>query len=159
MSILSVIGKDRNPGLRFIVDSGFFIGRRRSLVVKVEMLIINKDLHEKRETYPPMEYSKKLNQYFIGWCGYFALADISSVFVNLVLLIRRGLRICIWKDWKLPREKVRKIKGLYISIGKPLNETTHEKVTLVNPKSPYYTEPLEIPPGITKGLKVYQYVI
>ena len=31
----------------------------------------------------PMEYRiQKLNQYLIGWCGYFALADTKSIFKN-----------------------------------------------------------------------------
>src|SRR5690554_4513542 len=60
-----------------------------------------------------MDYRiKKLNQYLMGWCGYFALADTPSIFRNFDSWIRRRLRMCIWKDWKLPRTKVRKLIGL-----------------------------------------------
>src|SRR5690625_5486834 len=67
----------------------------------------------------PMEYRiKKLNQYLIGWCGYFSLADTPSVFANLDSWIRRRLRMCVWKEWKLPRTKVRKLKSLGVPKGK-----------------------------------------
>jgi RNA-directed DNA polymerase len=46
-----------------------------------------------------LEYRiKKINQYLMGWCGYFALADTPSVFRNFDSWIRRRrLRMCIWK--------------------------------------------------------------
>ncbi len=50
-----------------------------------------------------MEYRiEKLNQYLIGWCGYFALADIPLVFSKLDSWIKRRLRMCLWKNWKKP---------------------------------------------------------
>jgi len=46
----------------------------------------------------PMDYRiKKLNQYLMGWCGYFALADTPSVFRAFDSWIRRRLRMCMWK--------------------------------------------------------------
>lgn len=66
-----------------------------------------------------MDYRiKKLNQYLMGWCGYFALADTPSNFRNFDSWIRRRLRMCSWKDWKLPRTKVRKLIGLGVPAGK-----------------------------------------
>src|SRR5690625_4742573 len=40
-----------------------------------------------------------------------------------------------------------------------MNGATHAKVVGESPRAPYYTEPLEIPTGIPKGLKVYNYVM
>ena len=37
---------------------------------------------------------EKLNQYLMGWCGYFALADTSSIFKSLDSWIKRRLRMC-----------------------------------------------------------------
>ena len=60
-----------------------------------------------------MEYRlKKLNQYLIGWCGYFALADTPSIFGNLDGWIRRRLRMCLWKEWKKPKTKIRNLVKL-----------------------------------------------
>lgn len=64
----------------------------------------------------PMEYRiQQLNQYLIGWCGYFALADTKSVFESLDGWIRRRLRMCLWKNWKKPRTKVHNL----IRLGVP----------------------------------------
>jgi RNA-directed DNA polymerase len=61
------------------------------------------------------ERIKELNQYLVGWCGYFSLADTPSVFRDLDSWIRRRLRMCLWKQWKKPRTKVKRL----ISLGIP----------------------------------------
>jgi group II intron reverse transcriptase/maturase len=58
---------------------------------------------------------QKLNQYVIGWCGYFALADTKSIFMELDGWIRRRLRMCVWKDWKKPKARMRNL----IHLGLP----------------------------------------
>lgn len=64
----------------------------------------------------PMEYRiQKLNQYLMGWCGYFALADTKSTFLELDKWIRRRLRMCLWKNWKKPKTKIRNL----IQLGVP----------------------------------------
>ena len=64
----------------------------------------------------PMEYRiQKLNQYLIGWCGYFALADTQSIFGELDGWIRRRLRMCLWKNWKKPKTKVKNLIRLGIA--------------------------------------------
>jgi len=57
---------------------------------------------------------EKLNTYLIGWCGYYALADSPKQFQRLDMWIRRRLRMCLWKQWKFPRTKVRKLISLGI---------------------------------------------
>ncbi|HGM8576872.1 TPA: group II intron maturase-specific domain-containing protein, partial [Streptococcus pyogenes] len=52
---------------------------------------------------------EKLNQYLMGWCGYFALADTKSLFIKLDGWIRRRLRMCQWKDWKKPKTRIRNL--------------------------------------------------
>jgi len=64
----------------------------------------------------PIEYRiEKLNQYLIGWCGYFALADTKTVFRELDGWVRRRLRMCLWKNWKKPKSKIRNL----IKLGVP----------------------------------------
>jgi len=58
---------------------------------------------------------KELNQYLIGWCGYYALVDTKSIFQELDEWTRRRLRMCVWKQWKQPKTKVRKL----LSLGVP----------------------------------------
>jgi len=67
----------------------------------------------------PMEYRiEKLNQYLIGWCGYFALADTPSIFNKLDSWIKRRLRMCLWKNWKKPRTRIRNLIRLKVPYGK-----------------------------------------
>jgi len=64
----------------------------------------------------PMEYRiRKLNQYLIEWCGYFALADTKTIFAELDGWIRRRLRMCLWKNWKKPKTKVKNLIRLGIA--------------------------------------------
>lgn len=58
---------------------------------------------------------EKLNKYLIGWCGYYALADTHTTFQALDEWIRRRLRMCMWKQWKRPRTKIKRL----ISLGVP----------------------------------------
>ena len=67
----------------------------------------------------PMEMRiKKLNQYLTGWCGYYALVDTPGIFKELDEWTRRRLRMCVWKQWKLPRTKVRKLTALGVTKAK-----------------------------------------
>lgn len=77
-----------------------------------------RDITSRSKPYSMEERIQKLNQYLTGWCGYFALADTPSVFKNLESWIRRRLRACMWKDWKTPRTRVRKLMGLGVPQGK-----------------------------------------
>jgi len=61
------------------------------------------------------ERIKKLNQYVTGWGGYFSLADTPSIFKEMDKWIRRRLRMCLWKQWKNPKTKVKRL----ISLGMP----------------------------------------
>lgn len=57
---------------------------------------------------------KELNRYLTGWCGYYALVDTKSIFQELDEWTRRRLRMCVWKQWKHPKTKVRKLLSLGI---------------------------------------------
>ncbi|RAN86777.1 maturase [Bacillus sp. SRB_28] len=61
---------------------------------------------------------KKLNQYLIGWLGYFALADTKSIFEQLDQWIRRRLRQCVWKMWKRPKIRIKNLRKLGVEARK-----------------------------------------
>ena len=66
-----------------------------------------------------MEYRiQRLNQYLTGWCGYFALADTPSPFIEWDSWIRRRLRMCLWKEWKKPKTKIRNLVKLGVPAWK-----------------------------------------
>ncbi len=54
----------------------------------------------------------ELRQYLRGWMGYFALAATKGIFASLDEWIRRRVRMCFWKQWRLPRTRIRKLKQL-----------------------------------------------
>jgi len=58
---------------------------------------------------------KKLNQYLHGWFGYYQLAEIVSLLKQLDQWIRRRLRMCVWKQWKLPRTRIKNLIKLGVS--------------------------------------------
>lgn len=58
---------------------------------------------------------KKLNEIIVGWVNYFKLADMKSKLKELDQWIRRRLRACIWKTWKLVRTRFNNL----IKLGVP----------------------------------------
>lgn len=55
---------------------------------------------------------ERLNQYLQGWVGYYALSDGLRFFKELDSWIRRRLRMCLWKQWKRARTRVRELRAL-----------------------------------------------
>ena len=58
------------------------------------------------------ERIRRLNEYLVGWLGYFALAETPSVFEQLDKWLRRRLRACRWKEWKRGRTRARMLRRL-----------------------------------------------
>lgn len=74
-----------------------------------------KELTQRSKPIPMEERIEKINEYLVGWCGYFALADTPTPFKQLDETLRRRLRMCLWKQWKLPQTKIKRL----ISLGVP----------------------------------------
>lgn len=77
-----------------------------------------KELTSRSKPIPMDQRVKKLTQYLVGWCGYFALADTHTPFQRLDEWLRRRLRMCMWKQWKKPKTKVRNLIALGVPKGK-----------------------------------------
>lgn len=60
------------------------------------------------------ERLKKLNEYLMGWSGYFGIAQTKSIFQELDEWIRRRLRMCLLKQWKHCKTKQRELMKLGI---------------------------------------------
>jgi len=54
----------------------------------------------------------KINQVTIGWLAYFGKAEGKSNIKRLDEWLRRRLRCCIWKQWKLVRTRMRNLRKL-----------------------------------------------
>ena len=55
-----------------------------------------------------------LRRYLRGWIDYFVLEQRKSVARDLDKWLRRRVRACIWKTWRLPRTRVSRLKQLGI---------------------------------------------
>ena len=51
----------------------------------------------------------ELNEYIKGWWSYFSLCEARTCLKDLNAWVIRRLRAVIWKQWKLPRTKVREL--------------------------------------------------
>ena len=58
------------------------------------------------------EKIKKLEALIVGWTEYFRIARAKKVLQGLDEWTRTRIRICLWKQWKLPRTRTRKLRQL-----------------------------------------------
>ena len=61
------------------------------------------------------EKIEKLTSLIVGWVNYYKIADMRSHCKRLDEWMRRRLRMCIWKYWKLVRTRFKKLIELGIS--------------------------------------------
>jgi group II intron reverse transcriptase/maturase len=67
----------------------------------------------RRTTHEPLEeIIRQVNQYTIGWMGYFRVADTPTVFHEIDEWLRRRLRQLLWKRWKRPKARRRNLEAL-----------------------------------------------
>jgi len=60
------------------------------------------------------ERLEKLNEYILGWSGYFGITEASSILQRFDKWIRRRLRMCLLKQWKRCKTKLTKLVELGI---------------------------------------------
>ena len=51
----------------------------------------------------------ELNEATVGWVSYFRLAKVKGIFEEVDQWIRRKLRCLLWRQWKKPRTRARKM--------------------------------------------------
>lgn len=61
--------------------------------------------------------AKKVSELIRGWVNYFKIGDIRRVTRRLDTITRYRFRMCIWKHWKTPRNRLRNLIKLGISKG------------------------------------------
>lgn len=61
---------------------------------------------------PMEERILRLNQYIVGWVGYFRLAAMRNHCERFDQWIRRRLRMCLWKQWKRAKTRIRELRAL-----------------------------------------------
>ncbi|WP_071461463.1 group II intron reverse transcriptase/maturase [Bacillus massilinigeriensis] len=94
-----------------------------------------------------------LNEYLVGWVNYYHLADTRSVIVSLEGWLNRRMRMIRWKEWKLPRTKVRKLIELGVPRGKAYEWGNTRKAYWRISKSPILHKTLGKAYWLSLGLK------
>lgn len=61
---------------------------------------------------------EELNQYVRGWVNYFKMADLKGILRDVDTWYRRRLRMCIWKQWKRVRTRLRMLMRLGLNKSK-----------------------------------------
>ena len=74
-----------------------------------------RDITSRSRGIPMRDRLQELRQYFRGWGGYFALVPIKTAFTGLDAWTRRRVRMCYWKQWRLPRTRIRQLKAMGLS--------------------------------------------
>ncbi|MEK4036669.1 group II intron reverse transcriptase/maturase [Paenibacillus sp. FSL F4-0122] len=100
-------------GFSFSVDKEPKVRIAKQSLQRVKVRI--QEISSRKRSMKMEERIKELNHYLMGWCGYFSLVDTPSTFRDMDKWIRRRLRMCLWKQWKTPRIKVKRL----ISLGVP----------------------------------------
>ena len=55
---------------------------------------------------------ERIKEYMRGWLNYYSMADMKNNVERLNRWLYRRIRMCIWKQWKLPKTRKRKLIGL-----------------------------------------------
>jgi RNA-directed DNA polymerase len=74
-----------------------------------------RDLTKRGQHISIANYIKRLNEYLVGWLGYYWIANMKEMMQSTEQWIRRRLRAIILKQWKLPRTKLRELRARGIS--------------------------------------------
>lgn len=64
---------------------------------------------------------KKLSQYICGWMNYFGISEYYRPIPEIDHWLRRRMRMCYWKQWRLPRTKIRNLLKLGTSLKPALD--------------------------------------
>lgn len=99
------------------------------------------------------ERIEKLNQYLMGWIGYFALADAKGILQSIEEWIRRRLRLCLWTQWKRVRTRYRELRSLGLSHGKAMEIANTRKGAWRTTKTPQLHKALGTAYWQQRGLK------
>ena len=73
-----------------------------------------KELSSRRSYQSIRPSLEKIKVYMRGWLNYYGIADMKNKMENLNSWLYHRIRMCIWKQWKKPRTKLRNLKKLGI---------------------------------------------
>ncbi len=99
------------------------------------------------------ERIRRLNQYLMGWIGYYALMETPTVLKRLEEWIRRRLRLCLWHQWKRVRTRIRELRALGLPEKMVLEIANTRKGAWRTTHTPHIHKALGIAYWQSRGLK------
>lgn len=63
------------------------------------------------------ERIKRINAVVRGWINYFRITDMKTTMSQIMLHLNRRIRCIIWKQWKVPRHRIKCLVKLNISLN------------------------------------------
>ena len=109
---------DRPQGLKYLGFGFYFDSRAHQFKAKPHAKSVAKFKKRMKEfTSRSWEVSnsykvEKLNQLIRGWINYFKIGSIKTLCKELDARIRYRLRMCIWKQWKTPQNRIKNLMKL-----------------------------------------------
>lgn len=95
---------------------GFALGKnRKGIYVRVhgeswkKMKSKLKELSSRRSVQSIRPALEKIKVYMRGWLNYYGIADMKNKIDDLNSWLYHRIRMCIWKQWKKPKTKVRNL--------------------------------------------------
>lgn len=86
---------------------------------------------------------RRLNEYIRGWMQYYGLSQYYRPLPDLAAWLRRRRRMCLWKQWRYVRTKVRE----WLKLGTPKKTAI---LTALSRKGPWHrSRTLATQTGIT----------
>jgi RNA-directed DNA polymerase len=70
---------------------------------------------------------EQLAQYLRGWMGYFGISQYYRLVPEVDEWLRRRVRMCYWKQWRLTRTKVRPLLALGTDVRSALRTALSPK--------------------------------
>jgi group II intron reverse transcriptase/maturase len=100
---------------------GFTLGRdRRGIHIRVhvkswkKMKAKLKELSSRRSVQSIRPALERIKVYMRGWLNYYGIADMKARIAELNSWLCHRIRMCIWKQWKRPRTKMKNLMKLGI---------------------------------------------
>jgi len=101
---------------------GFALGKNRNGVyVRVHPKSLAKfrsnlrNLSSRRHAQSILPAFRAIRLYVSGWLNYYGIATMRKFLITSQQWLNHRIRMCIWKQWKLPRTKLRELRKLGIN--------------------------------------------
>ena len=102
---------------------------------------------------PMEERIRRVNQYTMGWMGYFRLIETPSILRNMEGWVRRRLRLCLWLQWKRVRTRIRELRALGLNEKAVMEIANTRKGAWRTAKTPQLHQALGKSYWLAQGLK------